>query len=459
MEETKNMETGSIIESELGTKPIKKLYMKYWLASFFGMIAQMTCGIADGFFVGNGVGPLGLGAISIVFPWWIIAISIGNLIGVGASSIAAVNLGKGDVEAARKASGQSFWYGLILSSTITLLVLANVDSVVRFMGATNEIVPVATSYMMAFMPAFPLYVCGFVFFFFIRVDEKPFIGTVIQIVPAILAVIVEYVMIFKMGAGIAGSAIGAWGICVGAFSLLGLNFVFGNSKLKIKWSDINLDFKLIGEMNKIGFAAFAIQICATVMAIIINNTLAKLGGSAEIAAYGIINAYIVYVLSSIAATFMYGILPITGYNFGSKAFDRVREALMFCLKLSFSILYALTIAIYVFKEQILMFFTGGDPALMSVTSEAMKVFLVLYPLGAMSMIISGYFQSVEASMKALVNGVTRNFLIVVPLLIILPKTFGIQGVWIAQPLSDFIAFAIAAVYVYKEVIGLKKLES
>ena len=441
--------------SELGTMPTRKLYIKYWIASLLGMIAQMACGILDGFFVGNGIGALGLGAISIVFPFWIIAISIGNLIGVGASSIAAIKLGEGDVAAARKASGQSFWYGLFLSLIITFAVLANLEAVVRFLGATDDIVPVAMDYMTAFMPAFPLYVCGFVFFFFIRVDEKPYIGTFIQVVPAIIAIITEYLMIFKFDSGIAGSAIGAWGVCVGAFALLGFNFVFGKSKLKIKWSDAKLDFRLIHEMNKIGFAAFAIQISATAMAIIINNTLANLGGSAEIAAYGIINAYIVYVLSSIAATFMYGILPITSYNFGAKAYGRVRDALAFCLKISFVVLYALTALIYIFKEQILMFFTGGDPTLMAVSSEAMKIFLILYPLGGICMIISGYFQSVESSGKALINGLTRNFLIVIPLLLILPRFMGINGVWVAQPLSDALAFVIALAFVLPELKKLK----
>jgi len=455
--EKKVTAVGDSIDSELGKTPIKKLYLKYWIASLLGMIAQMACGILDGFFVGNGVGGLGLGAISIVFPFWIIAISIGNLIGVGASSIAAVKLGEGDVEAARKASGQSFWYGLFLSLIITFAVLANLEAVVRFMGATDEIVPIAKEYLTAFMPAFPLYVCGFVFFFFIRVDEKPYLGMFIQVVPAIIAIITEYVMIFKFDSGIAGSAIGAWGVCVGSFALLGFNFISKKSKLRIKLTDAKLDFRLIHQMNKIGFAAFAIQISATAMAIIINNTLASLGGSAELGSFGIINAYIVYVLNSIAMTFMYGILPIASYNFGAKAYDRVREALWFCLKLSFVVLYALTICAYIFQNQVINFFTGGDAELTAITTNAMQIFLILYPFGAMAMIISGYFQSVESSGKALINGLSKNVFAVIPLVLILSRVMGIDGVWLAQPLSDAIAFAIALFLILRESKKLKAL--
>lgn len=449
----------TVIEREMGTKNVKSLLVKYSIAALIGQGLQMCQITGDGFFVGNGIGEIGLATISIIYPLLVFALATGSLIGVGATSISALLLGKGEVEEARSFFGQSVVFAVILSLIISVLGLFNVESIVTLFGASGEIIKSASEYATVFFYGFPFCVVGCVFYFYVRLDEQPFIGTLALTVPALVAIAVEYFCIFKWDLGIASSAI-SFSICVGSWSLIGLYFLFNRKTIfKIKPGDFRLNFQKIYEINKTGSASFIIQVVFSVVAIVINNLLGSYGGSLDIAAFGIINAYLLYIFSIfITLGFTLGLQPIVSFNYGARQYARVKDALVISIKYTIATMAVLTILLFVFANQVVGFFAGDAPDLIIATQSAMKIYLLLFALGGVSFLVSGYYQAIEHNGKAILNGCTRNIVFIIPLLFILPKSFGVTGIWAAQPIADVLSFAVALFLVGKEVKRLEQLE-
>ena len=450
----------SLAERELGTGNIKKLLAKYSIAALIGQGLQMCQITADGIYVGNGIGEIGLATISIIIPLLVFAIALGSLIGVGASSLAAVHLGNGNAAEARAYFGQSIWYSLILSIVISVLALLNVETIVTFFGAQGEeLIASASAYTSVFFYGFPFCVTGCVFYFFVRLDEKPFIGMLALTVPALVAITIEYFCVFRFGLGIASSAI-SFNICVGSWFLIGLYFLFNKKTVfRMKLSDIKLDPRRIHEINKTGFASFIIQVTFSGVAIVINNLLSVYGQPMDIASFGIINAYLLYIFSIIVTLgFTLGLQPVVSYNYGAKNYARVREALVESIKYTIITMTILTVGLFVFQNQILGFFVGDAPELIAATKANMKIYLLLFALGGVSFLVSGYFQAIELNGKAILNGCTRNVIFVIPLLYLLPHFWGVNGIWIAQPIADLLAFSASIYMAYRELSRLKQLD-
>jgi len=450
----------ALMERELGTGNIKSLLVKYSLAALIGQGLQMCQITADGFFVGNGIGEIGLATISIIYPLLVFALAVGSLIGVGATSLSAIHLGKGEVEEARSYFGQSVVFALILSVIISVLGLANVENIVTFFGATGEVIQSASAYTAVLFYGFPFARVWCVFYFYVRLDEQPFIGTLALTVPAVIAILVEYFCIFKWNVGIASSAI-SFSLCVGSWSLIGLYFLLSRKTMfKMKLSDFKIEFHKISELNKTGFASFIVQASFCVVAIVINNLLGKYGKPMDIASFGIINAYLLYIFSIfVTLGWTLGLQPIVSYNFGAKQFARVREALTTSIKYTVGSMAVLTMLLFVFQHQIVGFFVGNAPDLIAATEANMKTYLVLFALGGVSFLVSGYYQAIEQNGKAILNGLTRNVIFVIPLLYMLPTFLGVKGIWFAQPIADVLSFALAMYLVYKEINRLKQLEN
>lgn len=452
-------DTLSLEERRLGTKKIRPLFFAYTFSAVIGMGMQMVASIADGFYVGNGIGEIGLATVGIIYPFWIVAIALGTMIGVGASSLAGIKLGEGKQEEARAVVGQSFWFSNILSILITIITFIFMDRILMFLGAEGEILESARSYTQVYMLGFPLYVTGLLLFYLIRVDEKPVLGVLIQTVPAGIALIVEYFLIFRMDVGIIGSAIGAWIITMGSWYILVFHFIFGKTDLKIKLSDIKLKKNVIHQINKIGLAGFIIQVSPTFVAIAINNLIGTYGHEMDFAVYGVINAYLLYILTSFTNSFGFGLLPIASYNYGAKLYGRVREVLITSTKYTFGFILICLVGIFLFANQIVTFFIGDSPELLEATKSAMYLFILLFPLGAVTLMVSNYFQAVEKNSKAIINSLTRNIIFILPLLFILPRFLGMTGVWISQPIADLLACITALYYLVNEVKTLEKLET
>lgn len=446
-------------QRELGTKSVGSLIIKYSIAAVLGQSMQICQVVTDGFFVGNGLNATGLATIAIVIPLLTFALALGCLVGVGATSIAAIHLGRNETEEARKVFGQSVWYGLILSVTIAILGYVFAGGIVRLFGATEDLVPYCVSYARMFFIFLPFCVMGGIFYFFIRLDEKPFIGTLALTVPVIYAEVLEYLCIFKWEVGVASSAM-AFGITVGSWSFIGLYFLISRKTIfKVKLSDIKPDFKIIHNINKTGLASFLVQVAISFVAIMLNNLLARYGTENDTASFGILNAYLMYIFTLfVTLGWTLGLQPVASYNFGAGMFSRVRQALSKTVLYNTIFMVVVTVLVFVFSDQILHFFGGDDEVLIGACKEHIYVYLSLFAFGSASFIIAGYYQALEINGKAVFHSMTRNVIFLVPVSLLMSHFLGVAGVWASMPVCEVLAFITSMIFVFLELKRLKLLE-
>ncbi len=459
MENTNEKEINVTTESEFSSKKITSLFWKYSLLALAGLFLQGVSGVADGRFIGNGVGPMGLATISVIVPFMTTTIAVFLLFGIGSSTLAAIKLGDGKVDEARDIYGSVMIFSLFFTVIVVALVLLNLNPILKLFGANSDILPYARSYAIPFMLGFPLYIMGNIAYFFTRLAERPFAASLSFIGGGIVSIGVEYYVVYFLKWGVAGSAI-AFVVAVGATSLLIPYLQFSSTPFKLKLSDFKINFGYVLETFKIGFAMFIIQISTVISTIIINNLILKHGiPELHLAAFGIMNAYIAYILSMFTTAFITGIQPIASYNLGAKNYARVASLVKVGITQSTIAIIALMVIVFTFADPILTFFIGPVPELVAATKEAMKIYLLLYALGNVSQIVAGYYMAVEKNALAILNGLARVIIFAVPLLFILPNYFGLKGVWLAQPCADVLAFILAGAFIMRETKRLNKMEN
>lgn len=453
LEETKNDVSN---ESEFGTKKMTPLFWKYSIFALAGLMFQAASVVADGIFVGQGVGPMGLATIGIIAPLWTMYVALFGLFGIGGATIAATKLGEGDEAGARKAYGSIMTFTFILGILIAAVFSIGLEPILNFLGATPDIMPFAKQYAQPYLLGAPFCIAGSVAYYFARVDEKPKAAAVAYIAPAIIAIALEYLLVMKLGWGMKGSAV-SWVVCVGLALLLFPYLQLTSTKMKLKLTDLKIDMSIIANAVKIGFAYFAIQICTTVTTILINNLIIKYGGSElEIAAFAILNAYIMYIVMLVTTSFIMGLQPIASFNIGTKNYQRVAQLIKIALTHSTAALLVVTAIVFTFANQIITFFVGPDPVIVETTASIMRVYMLLFALGNVSQITAGYYMAVEKSGLAILNGISRIIIFAVPLLMIIPRIYGLKGIWMAQPGADFLSAVLAIILISGEYRRLSK---
>ncbi|GAB1476289.1 MATE family efflux transporter [Bacillota bacterium] len=437
-------------ESEFATMKMTPLFWKYSIFALAGLMFQATSVVADGIFVGQGIGPMGLATIGIIAPLWTMNVALFGLFGIGGATIAATKLGEGDEEGARKAYGSILAASFLTGVLIAIVFSFAMDSILVFLGATPDILPYAKQYAYPYVFGIPFCISGTVAYYFARVDEKPKAAMVAYIVPALIAIVAEYLMVMKWGWGMTGSAL-SWLICVGLALFLFPYMQVASSKMKLKACHFKIDFSIVRTAMQIGFAYFAIQICTTVTTILINHLIIKYGGSElEIACFAILNAYIMYIVMLVTTSFIMGLQPIASFNTGTKDFKRVAGLIKVAISHSTITMVGVTIVVFTFAEQIITFFVGPDPIIVTTTAAIMKVYMLLFALGNVSQVTAGYYMAVEKNGLAILNGISRIIIFAVPLLMIIPNIFGLEGIWMAQPGADLLSAILAIILVSRE---------
>ena len=279
-----------------------------------------------------------------------------------------------------------------------------------------------------------------------------------MIIPAIIAIIVEYIVIFKLHWGVAGSSL-AGEISAGTTILLILYLQFSNTLFKIKLSDLKINFKLVFASCKIGFPMFVIPISTIFATGVVNNLITKYGGTElHLATYGIIGGYFVYAFNLFTISFITGIQPIASYNYGAKLYGRVRKLITTGIVQSSIFIIALLAILFIFSRPIVSLFTGSGTDLLNTTIGAMVVWMSLYAFGNISQVVSGYFMAIDRVWMALLNAVARGTVILLPVVLITSHLYGLKGVWMGQPVADTLSFVLAMICIVREYKRLKKLD-
>ena len=447
-------------ERELASPPSPSLVRRYTLVTGQGMLAQIIMVVLEGLVMGWGLGAHGLACVSIIMSAEFLNLAFGNLFGTGVPAIVGNLLGAGDVKGASKAFSQGFWLTSIVSIILAVIMAVFTEPICAFFGATPDIMADTVLGVRTFSILLPFTVVGQMVTAVMRVDEKVQIQANLMTVSAIVAIIwlALSTFIFKlgtMGAGIYyGLSIGIWAI--GAFWFIGGK----KSQLQIKLADLKLDMAICAQIFKIGFPFFLVQAATFIFNTVANTLLGTLGGelgSLYIAAFAVINGYILYIVMMVAQCFSYGLQPIAAFNAGAKAWDRLKQSLSCAIKYQIVVLLVVSIVIWLAATPVCAFFAGSDADLVEVAASATRIIIIAVCLGYLAMTVSIYFQSVEKVVLSTFCSLLRYVICSVPLMYLLGNMMGVQGIWIALVVADAITGIISIALALNEQKRLNKL--
>ena len=435
----------------LGTEPIGKLLLRYSLPAIIGMMVNGLYNVVDRVFIGNmpGVGPLAITGLGVTMPVMTIILAFGMLIGIGAATNISIKLGQGKKDEAEKLIGNSITLSVIVGLIIMAIGLLFGDQILKVFGASEDSLQYAKAYINIILIGTVFNLIGFVFNSTIRGDGNPKLSAKIMIVGCVLNIILDAVFIFVVNMGIGGAAL-ATIISQFITAIWGLSYYTkGKSNLKLNKSNLKLDKSLVYTIVVIGAAPFAMQIAASGVQVISNNALRTYGGDLAIGAMATINSIIMMVGLPIVGISQ-GAQPIIGFNYGCKKYDRVEQTLKLATIASTIGLTIGWVVVQLYPEPIVSMF-NRDSELLNISVDGIRKYLFMMPLIGMSMIGSNYIQSIGNAKQSMFLGLLRQVILLVPMMLILPKFLGLDGVWFSQPVADVISFIITFIVVNKEV--------
>ena len=325
-------------------------------------------------------------------------------------------------------------------------------------GATTEILPHAMEYTGVIL-------MGTIFFSFamasnniIRSEGNAKIAMNTMLISAGMNIILDPIFIFDvipiinlpgLNMGTRGAALATVIAQVTTVIYLVFYFLQGKSIVKFRIKHLKLEIKLAIEIMTIGIASFTRSIAGSLLAIIINNSLAIYSGSLAIAVYGVIHKVIMFTLMPMLGI-VQGLQPIIGYNFGANQPDRVKEALKVGIKIATAISTIGFVFVMFFTDTMISIF-NNDPELIKMGTHALRIITLTLPVVGFQVVGSGYFQAIGKAAPALILSMSRQLLILIPLILILPKFFGLEGVWAAFPLADLLAVLLTFFVLMKDI--------
>ncbi len=426
----------------LGTENVWRLLVQYAIPSVIAMTASSLYNIIDSIFIGQGVGALAISGLAITFPLMNLSAAFGSLVGVGASALMSLRLGQKDYSTANHILGNVFVLNLILGSFYMVGVLFFLDPILYFFGASQQTLPYAHDFMVIITLGNVITHMYFGLNALLRASGNPLKSMYATIFSIIINILLAPLFIFGFGWGIRGAALAT--IIAQASMLAWQIKLFSNREqyIHLQKGIYRLQRKIVVDSFKIGMAPFMMNAVASVIVIILNQSLIKHGGDLAVGAYGIINR-VSALFWMVVIGLNQGMQPIAGYNFGARQFGRVNRVLKLTILLATGVMTAGFLISELFPHAVASLF-AKDQELIRIAVPGMRIVMVFFPIVGFQMVTSGFFQSIGMAGKAILMSLSRQVIFLLPCLLILPHFFGLKGVWYSIPMADMLSGIIAA---------------
>ena len=439
---------------ELGTKPVGKLLVQYALPAMIAMTAASLYNIVDRVFIGQGVGAMAISGLAITFPFMNLTAAFGAGVGIGASTAISVKLGQKDYATAQNILGNTISLNLIIGIGLSIICLLFLDPILRFFGASDQTLIYAHEYMVIILLGNVVSHMYFGMNALLRAASKPKQAMYATIFTVVMNVILDalFILVFKWG--IQGAAIAT--ILSQLMALMWQIKLFSNKNelLHFKKGIYRLKRKLVDNILAIGISPFLMNVCACIIVIFINNQLVRFGGDLSVGAYGIANGIaMVFIMFVLGVN--QGMQPIAGYNYGAQKLDRLMRVLNLSIIAATAIMVTGWLIAMLLPYYCARMFTT-DKQLIDLGIKAIRVVMFCFPIIGFQMVITNFFQCIGKVKISIFLSLSRQLLILLPLLGFLPMIWGIDGVWCSMPISDFSAAVIAAIVISWYMNKLKK---
>jgi len=439
----------------LGEEKIGKLLFKLSAPAMVGMFVMALYNLVDTIFVGHGVGVTGIAGIAIVFPISMIVMSLSMMVGIGGSSIISRRLGENRKDEAEKVLGNVTTLIVGLGIILTILGLVFIKPLLIAFGATENILGPALEYGRIIIAGTLFFATSMAANNVIRAEGNAKMAMITMLIGAVLNIILDPIFIFVFNLGLAGAA---WATIISQFfSFIYVIYYFTSkthSLLRIHISNLKLQMYIVKETIALGVASFVRMASGSVMAVVINHTLAIYGGDVAIATFGVINRLLAFIFMPMFGIIQ-GMQPIVGFNYGARKSDRVKQAISLSLKVTTIMALVSFVILFVFAGTFMRIFSN-DVELLFLGTHAMRIIIIFMVTMGLQVVSAGMYQAMGRAWASFIMSSLRQVIFFIPLVVILPFFFQLNGVWYAFPLADFLAFVVSW-YMYKrEMVLIEK---
>lgn len=440
--------------NELETKPVGRLLWQYSLPTVVGLLVMSLYNVIDRIFIGRGVGAEAISGLAITFPVMNLTTAIGVLIGAGATARVSIMLGRKDNAAASEILGNSLIL-TIINATIYITVFGIfIDPILRAFGASDVTLPYARDFILWLLPGLLMTNLAFGFNNIMRASGYPQRAMFTMIIGAVANVILAPIFIFVLDMGIKGAAIATDIAMTISMVFVMSHFMRRDVTLHFVRGIYRLRWSVVVAIVSIGAAPALVNAASCFINVIINNSLARYGGDLSIGAAGIFTTYTSLIVMIILGTCQ-GMQAIIGYNYGAGRMDRLRRTYWLAVIFS-TVVCALGGLFGLLCPRLIAGAFTSDTYLIDVTEGCITHALLAFAVVGFQIVSTTFFQSIGCVGKSIFLSLTRQVLFLIPLLMILPKYFGLNGVWLSFPGSDIIATVVSAALIIWEFHHLKK---
>lgn len=450
-------------ENPLQTESVFRLMIRFAIPSILGMLVSSLYNIVDQLFIGHAVGIIGNTATNVAFPFTTACTALALLFGIGGASCFNLTMGRGDRKQAVFFAGNSFALLAISGVILSAVTLIFLNPLLKLFGTPPDVMPYAHDYVQITAIGFPFLIFTTGGGHLIRADGSPQMAMTCNIVGAVVNTVLDalFVMVFRWG--MVGAA---WATVIGQIisSMIVLVYAFHYKTVSIKKEHIIIKSFVSRRIASIGMASFFNQVAIGIVQVVLNNSLkhygslSKYGDSEPIACCGIVMK-VNMIIFAIVIGLAQGTQPIESFNYGAKQYDRVRKAYKLAVTVGAVISVIAFVLFHLFPREILSLFGSGTDTYYELGEKFFKIFLFFTWLNCLQPITSTFFTSIGKPIKGVFLSLTRQIIFFMPLLLILPRFFKIDGIIYTGPVADLLSAIVAVTMAVFEFRNIRKLES
>lgn len=435
----------------LGEQPIPELLMRFSVPAIVGMMVNALYNVVDRIFLGAGVSQLAIGGVFLNFPILLMIMAFGMLIGVGGSTLASIRFGEGKKEESEKILGNAITLTALFGIAMMILFSIFLEKLLRLFGASETILPYAIDYGRIIVLGIPFQIIGFGINFFIRSEGNPKVAMATMFIGAITNIILDYVFIYPLQMGVMGAALAT--IIGQLFSAIWVMryFLSNQSLLKLRRETLRLEWKYVKEIFSLGITPFSMQLVASGINILYNNQLQAYGGDLATSSMGVIQS-----ISTLAFMPVFGlnqgISPIVGFNHGARNYKRVQKTMQIGIWIAVLYMTANWIISMAFPEVLVRIFISRPDEfaiIRDMVVPGVRLNNLFIPIAGYQIIAANYFQSTGKPRIGFILTMSRQLLILLPAITILPLFFGMNGIWVAMAVSDGLSSLITTFFILR----------
>lgn len=442
-------------KNPLGEQKTGKLLVEFAIPSIIAMLVSSLYNIVDQFFIGRSVGELGNAATNISFPLSISCVAIALLFGIGGASAFNLAMGKGDKEEAVYYIGNAAVMMVLCGTILTVFTEIFLGPLMRFFGSPENVLGYAKEYTGIVAIGFPLLILTAGGGHLIRADGRPQVAMICNIVGAVINTILDAIFVFGLGLGMRGAAFAT--IIGQMISGLLVIWYLGHCKtIQIKKQHLRIGKEQLKRITSLGAAPCSNQLAMMVVQIVMNKSLKYYGSlsiygeAIPIACAGIITK-VNQVFMSFIIGISQGLQPIVSFNYGARKYQRVKVAYRQAIISGFILAIAAFLLFQIAPRQIISIFGNGTEEYYQFAINYFHIFLFFTFVNFLQPITSNFFTAIGKPKVGVFLSLTRQIIFLLPLLVVFPLIFGIDGIMYAGPSADFLAAVVTGAMAVREL--------